>query len=328
MRTPRILVILACGYGVVLGLYFGIVLGLRINPDIFDHCRPFPYLLLILLFAAVLHSSRKLSAYASWLAYLLCCLTFVLTALVIDRLAIFGPPETILADHVRIVAGFFGLGGFAAQATGTAVRRWIPPSEERFARMMNAVRPWLPLALALVLTVHLLDRYVNYGRHGPRCSRERLESERTRAVTISLVARGRSVSLPKGDLTVHLALYREQFAPKQRVEAIIALANSGPKDVRLDRPREFAQWLRLYDPDGKAIPFNEPREWQLDGDGTGSLTVAAKGHIGFYVSIRPWFTLAEQGKHSVSLAWDGRESDKLDFTIGDDADKRVCLKPD
>jgi len=316
MRTPRSTVILACGYGIVFGLHFGLVLGLRLTPDLFDHCRPLPYLLLILVFAIVLHCSRKLSAWASWLAYLLCCLTYILTALVIDRLAIFGAPKAILTHQAQMVVGFFGLSGFAAQGIGIAVRKWLLPSEERSARIRNAVLPWLPLALLLFLTVHLVEQYATYGDIHNQRSQYRRESKHAHDVAISLVVRGRSASLPKGNLTVHLALYRGRFSPKQPVEAVIALVNDGPRDVHFNRPREFAQWLRVYDPDGNAIPFNEPREWQLGCGGYGSLTVAPKGHIGFFVSIRPWFTLAKEGKHSVSLAWDGLESKKLAFTVG------------
>lgn len=328
MRTPRVLVILACGYGIVLGLYFGLVLGLRLSPDIFDHCRPLPYLLLILLFAVVLHSSRGLSAWASWVAYLLCCLAYILTALAIDRLAIFRAPEAILAGHVLIVVGFFGLSGFAAQGIGIAVRKWLLPSKERSTRMMNAVLPWLPLALFLVLTIHLVERYAAYGDMHNQRSQYLRESEHVHDVAVALVARGRSVSLSKGSITVHLALYRHQFSPKQPIEAIIALVNDGPQHVNLIRPRAFAQWLRVYGPDVKIIPFNAPRRWLQECCGIAGVGIPGGGQIGFFVALRPWFTLAEQGKHSVSLAWDGRESEKLEFTIGDDADERVRLKPD
>jgi hypothetical protein len=57
--------LLACGYGVVLGTYFGLVIGLRINPDFLDHWREVAYTPLIILFGVVLHASRSLSARVS-----------------------------------------------------------------------------------------------------------------------------------------------------------------------------------------------------------------------------------------------------------------------
>jgi len=328
MRTPRVLVVLACGYGIVLGLYFGLVLGLRLSPDIFDHCRPLPYLLLILLFAVVLHCCRKLSVWASWGAYLLCCLTYIGTALVIDKFAIFTTPKAILTHQAQIVVGFFVISGFVAQGIGIVARKWLLPSEERSTRIKTAVLHWLPLAVLLVLTIHLVGRYAGYGDLRNQRSQYLRESKHAHEVAISLLARGMSVSLSKGDVTVYLALYRDRFPTNQPVEGVIALANDGLEDVHLRRPREFAQWLRVYGPDGKCIPFNEPIRWQVEDYGTAPIAIAAGGHIGFFVALRPWFTLAKQGKHSVSLAWDGRESEKLEFTIGDDADERVRLKPD
>ena len=320
MKTPRRTVILACGYGIVLGLYFGLV-GIRPSPNLFDHCRPFPYLLPMPLFAVVLHSSKKLAARASWVAYLVCCLTCILTALAIDRSAIFfiaGGPKVILPGHVGVVLVFFGLSGFAAQATGIAARKWLLPSEERSTRMMNAVRPWLPVALFLFVTIHLAGRYAIYGRrgHSHQCPYGR-ESEHAPDVAVSLMVLGRSTSLPKGDLTVRLALYQDKFSRDQPRVAIMALANDSPKGVNLIRPHGFAQWLRVHGPDRKIIPLNEPIEWQLDC-GASFVRIPAGGHIGFFVDLRSWFTLAKEGKHSVSLAWDGLESDRLAFTIGGD----------
>lgn len=321
MKTPWSSAILACGYGIVLGLHFGLVLGLRLNPKIFNHCCPQPYLLLILLFAVVLHSSRRLSARASWVAYLLCCLTFICTALVLDRSAIFKTPTAILALRAQIVVGFFGLSGLAAQGMGLAVRRWLLPSEERSTRMMNVALPWLPLVVLLVLTIHLVERY---AAHGSICNQRfqyQRESEHAHNVAISLLARGRTTSLRKGTITVHLALYRDRFPLKEPVEAVIAMANDGPEGVYLRRPLEFAQWLRVDGPDGNAIPFNEPTEWQVTDIGIAPLRIGGMQHVGFFVPIQPWFTLGKQGKYSVSLAWDERESEKLEFTVGEDAGK-------
>jgi hypothetical protein len=304
---------LACGYGVVLGVYFGLIIGFRINPDFLDHYREVVYAALIVLFGAVLHSSRNLAGGIAWTAYGLCCVTHILVAAACDHVAILKIP------HVGIgslpVIGFFVLGGFVAQGLGVMVRKCLLPPQDVTGRFMERALPWLPLLVLLAMTLHTAEHQIAYGDIRTQRSQSEKENDYLRAVAIAAVAESRTVRLEDGDLSVIAALAQNVFPSGEKIEAILAFHNRGKATVTIAAPGSFAAFFAVRDAAGRKIPFIAPAEWQVSDRLGPAIAVPSGGHAGLLVAMQPYYSIETPGTYTLYLNWRGQESDALTFTV-------------
>jgi len=305
---------LARGYGVVLGVYFGLVLGFRINPDFLDHSRGWAYAVLIVLFGVALHSSRRLSALISWSAYGLCCGAHVLVAAGCNRLAIFQMPGSEVLTYSLIIIGFFTFSGLLAQGIGWTVRRHLP-TEDRTNRFMIKLLPWLPLIVLLAMTLHTAERLVAYGDIHTQRGQYGEEIDHLRQIVISLVAQAKTVRVQDGDTFATAALHKDTFALKGRIEVILAYENRGQESIAIEQPRAFAEFFIVADEAGNKLPFNRPSEWQKADWARLPIRIAPGEHTGMLVPLRPYFSLDKAGTYSLRLSWRGKESVPLKLNI-------------
>ena len=307
--------LLACGYGVGLGVYFGLVLGLRINPDFLDHSRGWAYAVLIVLFGVGLHSCRKLSALTSWAAYSLCGVTHVLVAAGCNRLAIFRMPPSEVMACALIIIGFFACSGLLAQGIGWTVRRHLLPSEAKTNRFMIKLLPWFPLIVLLAMTLHTVERLVDYGHIRTQRGQYGEQIGHLEQVAISLVAQGRTVRVQDGKTIATAALHQETYAPKGRIEVILVFENRGQESVAIQSPRAFAEFFTVEDEAGNKLPFHRPREWEVVDGAVPGIRIAPGEHTGRLVPLRPYFSLIKAGAYTLRLNWRGKESAPLQLTI-------------
>jgi hypothetical protein len=306
---------LACGYGIALGIYLGLVVGFRINPDFLDHSRELFYSGLILLFAIALHANRRLTALSSWTAYILCCAFHVLAALTFERLAIFKIPQCELRTHSLLMLGFFVLAGLLAQVIAFAVRKYLLPPEEKTERWMKALMPWLPLVVLLAMTLHTVEHVSAYGDIRNQRHQYGEEKDYLHGVVMSLAAQSRTTQVQDGAVIATLALHKEIFSAEDRLEAILVFENNGQDLVMIQSPHSFAAFFSVRDNTGVDIPFESPPEWELYCGVRAAIQLPPGQHRGMLVPLNPWFALKKGTTYSVCINWKGKKSDAIKFAI-------------
>jgi hypothetical protein len=306
---------LACGYGIALGTYLGLVVGFRINPDFLDHSRERVYSGIILLFAIALHANRRLTPLSSWSAYVLCCVFHVLVALIFDRLAIFKVPKCELGIQSLLVVGLFLVAGLVAQGLGAALRKHVLPPEQRTAQWIKTLLPWLPLVVLLAMTLHTVEHVSAYGDIKAQRHQYREEKDYLHSVVMSLAVQGKSVQAQDGNLIATLALHKEVFSAKERLEAILVFENTGQDVAMIQPPHSFAGFLSVHSKEGNKIPVQRPPGWELCCGVRAGLQLRPGQRQGILVPLKTWFDLEEGVMYDVHLNWKQKRSDAIRFII-------------
>jgi len=314
MTTTRKHVLLACSYALAVGGYLGLVVGLRIAPDCFGHAGGWVYPALILVLAVVLHSHRGLSGFVAWSAYLLCCLSYVLVAIGHNLQSIFKVPEDDTFAYTVIIVAFFVLSGLLAQGLGLIVKKFVLPPEERTARWSVWLMPWVPLAVLLATTLHVMGYYATNGDIRNQRSQYVRETEQLREKLLSCVIAGQSVNVNQNNIVLTLGLLKANFARGENPEAVVVFQNKGSAPATVDLPRSLAQLLAVNEKGGGNVPFNKPPKWAVEDFGQAPVRLAPGERHGTLISLTPWFSLKGGTTYQVHLIWKGKKSSPLEFT--------------
>jgi hypothetical protein len=315
MTTSRRNALLACSYALAVGGYFGLVVGLRISPNCFGHAGGWVYPVLILTLAVVLHSHRSLSGLVAWIAYLLCCLAYVLVAFGHNWQSMFKVAKDEVFAYTVVIVAFFVLSGFLAQGIGLVGKKFVLPPEEKTAKLSGMIMPWLPLAVLLVTALHVMGYYATYGDVHNQRSQYCREKEHLRERLLSCVAAGQSANVSQGDIVLTLGLPKLNFVRNEKPEVVVVFQNNGTTPASVELPRCLAQLLAVSEKGGGNVPFNEPPGWALADFGVGPLRLAPGERYGNLVSLTPWFSLKNGTTYRVHLIWKGKKSTPLEFTV-------------
>ena len=311
--------LIACAYGLVLGIYFGLVIGFRINPDFLDRKRELLYFILVVAFAVGLHANRKLSGPTAWMAYLACCSAFIASAVLFDRANIIELPPVDLALQAFYLFGLLMALGPVAHGIGWAVRKFILPPEATTKRWLKAWLPWLPALVMLAMTLHTVEHVMNYG--GIRVDRRdmRQRTERLHGMIISLASGGIQTSMEDSPLRLTLALPKNHFNQMEEAMAVVVFENRGDTQASLSFHGPLKQLVVVRDENGERIPTKQKGSAHAKVTTTAVYRyppIPAGDRRGYLLPLHQWFRFEIGKTYTIRLRWKQTQGEPMAFTVG------------
>jgi hypothetical protein len=300
-------------YALAVGGYLGSVLGLRLNPDFFDHARDIVYPAGVLIFGVIVHCQRRLSWWSAWLAYVVCSLGFV------GLTFSFGNEWKGMLDNWSVympaMLALLLLGGLAAQGAGRLLRRQLLPGPEKARTATQAFLPWLPLLALVAMAAHMAHFYGTTRAISDQRWELQRQTESAHGFAVSFVSQGSVADSEQDQVVVKIALAKARFSREEEIQILIVFRNEGGQEVSIAQPLSLAQWLRVRDPGGKVVPLNAPREWVVADIAVNPIELSPGDDWGAFVSLREWFSLLPGVDYRVSLVWRGLETEPLPLRI-------------